>query len=99
MVPEEKWPILVRHGRAAEWLRVWTDLGRAPRTIDAYAREWAEFLEVCEREGVDPVAASRADVAVFVRALTSRPDRVGHAARCLLCRSLPDVRPPGKGGK
>jgi site-specific recombinase XerD len=56
---------------------VWTDLGRAARTIDAYARGLAEFLEVCEREGVDPVAASRADVAVFVRALTSRPSRHG----------------------
>lgn len=36
MVPEEKWPILARHGRAVEWLRVWADLGRAARTIDAY---------------------------------------------------------------
>ena len=63
MVPEEKWPILVRHERAVEWLRVWTDLGRATRTIDAYARGLAEFLEVCERDGVDPVTASRADVA------------------------------------
>jgi integrase/recombinase XerD len=74
---EEKWPILARHERAADWLRVWTDIGRAARTIDAYARGLAEFLEVCERKGVDPVAASRADVAVFVRTLTSRPSRHG----------------------
>jgi integrase/recombinase XerD len=77
VVPAEKWPILVRHERAAEWLRVWADLGRAARTIEAYARGLAEFLEVCEREGVDPVRASRADVAVFVRALMSRPGRHG----------------------
>jgi integrase len=77
MVPEEKWPILRRHEQAAQWLRVWTDLGRAARTVDAYARGLAEFLEVCERNGVDPVAASRADVAVFVRELTSRPSRHG----------------------
>jgi integrase len=77
MVPEEKWPVLVGHERAAEWLRVWKDLGRAARTVDAYARGLAEFLEVCEREGVDPVAASRADVAVFVRVLTSRSSRHG----------------------
>jgi integrase/recombinase XerD len=51
--------------------------GRAPRTIDAYARGLAGYLEVCEREGVDPVAASRAHVAVFVRELTSRPSRHG----------------------
>jgi hypothetical protein len=35
---EEKWPVLGRHERAAEWLGVWTNLGRASRTIDAYAR-------------------------------------------------------------
>jgi site-specific recombinase XerC len=77
MVLEEKWPVLARHERAAEWLRVWTDLGRAARTIDAYARGLAEFLEVCEGAGVDPVGASRADLAVFVRVLTSRPSRHG----------------------
>ena len=77
VVLEEKWPILGRHDAAAGWLRIWTDLGRAPRTIDAYARGLAEYLEVCEREGVDPVVASRAHVAVFVRELTSRPGRHG----------------------
>ncbi|MGB6165010.1 MAG: tyrosine-type recombinase/integrase [Pseudonocardiaceae bacterium] len=68
----EKWPVLGRHERAAEWLRVWTDLGRAPRTIDAYARGLAEYLEMCDREGVDPIAASRAHVGVYVRELTQR---------------------------
>jgi integrase/recombinase XerD len=62
---------------AAEWLRIWADLGRAPRTIDAYARGLAEYLQVCERDGVDPVAATRAQVAGFVRELTSRPSRRG----------------------
>ena len=69
--------MLGRHDAAAGWLRIWTDLGRAPRTIDAYARGLAEYLEVCEREGVDPVTANRAHVAVFVRELTSRPSRRG----------------------
>jgi hypothetical protein len=75
LVPEEKWPVLLRHERAAQWLRVWADLGRAARMIDAYARGLAEFLEVCEWHGVDPVAASRADVAVFVRVFRWRPGR------------------------
>jgi integrase/recombinase XerD len=74
---EEKWPVLVRHERAAEWLRIWADLGRAPRTIDAYARGLAEYLEVCERDGIDPMAATRAQVGVFIRELTSRPGRRG----------------------
>jgi len=73
----ERWPVLARHERAAEWLRIWADLGRAPRTIDAYARGLAEYLETCERDGIDPLAATRAHVAVFVRELTSRPSRNG----------------------
>lgn len=66
-----------RHARAAEWLRVWVDLGRAPRTIDAYARGLAEYLALCERNDVDPVSANRALVATFVRELTERPSQCG----------------------
>jgi integrase/recombinase XerD len=69
--------VLGRHPRAAEWLRMWEDLGRAPRTIDAYARGLAEYLQVCEREGVEPACATRAHVAAFVRELTARPSRLG----------------------
>jgi integrase/recombinase XerD len=72
-----KWPVLGRHERAAEWLGIWADLGRAPRTIDAYARGLAEYLEACERDGIDPVAATRAQVAGFVRELRTRPGRRG----------------------
>ncbi|MCX4637990.1 tyrosine-type recombinase/integrase [Streptomyces platensis] len=73
----EKWPILGRHEQAAAWLQVWQDLGRAPRTIDAYARGLAEYLELCERESVEPVRATRAHVALYVRELGSRPSRRG----------------------
>lgn len=74
---QAKWPVLARYERAAEWLQVWTDLGRAPRTIEAYARGLSEFLLVCEREGIDPLEANRSQVAVFVRELTTRPSRLG----------------------
>jgi integrase/recombinase XerD len=74
---EEKWPVFGRHEQAAEWLQIWTDIGRAPRTIDAYARGLAEYLEVCERDGVDPLLAGKANVASFVRELTSRPSHLG----------------------
>jgi len=77
MMLEDKWPILGRHERAVEWLQVWSDLGRAPRTIDAYARGLAEYLLVCERENVDPISANRAHVAAFVRELTTRSSRQG----------------------
>ncbi|GAA4607464.1 site-specific integrase [Actinoplanes octamycinicus] len=74
---QHKWPVLERHERAAEWLQVWTDLGRAPRTIDAYARGLAEYLAMCDRTDVDPLTANRAHIAVYVRELTSRPSHRG----------------------
>ncbi|WP_337825199.1 tyrosine-type recombinase/integrase [Amycolatopsis sp. A1MSW2902] len=77
MVLAEKWPILLRHEQAAEWLQVWSDLGRAPRTIDAYARGLTEYLTMCERAAVDPASAKRAHVAAYVRELTERPSRRG----------------------
>ena len=77
VILEEKWPVLGRHERAAQWLGIWTDLGRAPRTIDAYARGLAEFLLVCEREGVDPAVATRGEIALFVKDLRTRPSQRG----------------------
>jgi site-specific recombinase XerD len=77
LVLEEKWPVLGRHEQAVGWLRTWVDLGRAPRTIDAYARGLAEYLEMCDRDGIVAVTASRADVAKYVRELTSRPSLRG----------------------
>jgi integrase/recombinase XerD len=77
VVLEEKWPVLGRHEQAAVWLHVWADLGRAPRTMDAYARGLAEYLEMCERVGVDPLGADRAHIASYVRELAERPSRWG----------------------
>jgi integrase/recombinase XerD len=76
-VLEEKWPILGRHEPAARWLRMWADLGRASRTIDAYGVGLAEYLEVCERENVDLVEANREHIARYVRELSGRPGRRG----------------------
>jgi integrase/recombinase XerD len=58
---------------ALAWLQLQTDLGLAPRTLDAYGRGLADYLTVCERAGVDLVTATRADIAAYVRDLTSRP--------------------------
>src|SRR6266536_1132543 len=51
---------------------MWADLGRALRTIAAYGLGLAEYMEVCEREGVDPVEANRAHIAKYGRELSSR---------------------------
>ncbi|MFJ5725719.1 tyrosine-type recombinase/integrase [Streptomyces sp. NPDC093149] len=69
--------MLGRREQADGWLLVWCDLGRAPRTIDAYARGLAKYLAVCEREGVDPPVSGRAHNTVYVRELTERPSRRG----------------------
>src|SRR6266487_6645923 len=39
VVIEEKWPVLARHARAAEWLRIWTDLGRVRLFYDFLVEE------------------------------------------------------------
>ena len=49
----------------------------APDDRRVCARAGGVSAEVCEREDVDPVTANRAQVAVFVRELTSGPSRRG----------------------
>lgn len=62
---------------ALEWLRVETDLGMSPRTIDAYGRALADYLGVCRREDLDPLTANRSVVARYVRDLLRRPNPRG----------------------
>ena len=61
--------------------RVVADLDRsgacASHDRRVYARGLAEYLLACEREGVDPIAATRAQIALFVRELRTRPSRRG----------------------
>jgi integrase/recombinase XerD len=59
------------------WLQIQTELGLAPKTVEAYGRALSDYFDVCDRRGVDPVAASRADIAGYVRDLASRPSRQG----------------------
>lgn len=77
MSVQQRWPVLARHEQAGAWLQLWADLGRAPSTIDAYARALTEYLLSCERAGADPITATRAQVASYVHELTSRPSRRG----------------------
>jgi integrase/recombinase XerD len=71
------WPALEACPPAVAWLVLQSDLGRSPRTVDAYARGVADFLGFCARADVDVLAASRADVARYVRDLRERPGRRG----------------------
>ena len=47
----DRWPILGRHEGAAEWLGMRADAGLAERTLDAYGRGLAEYLQMCEQTG------------------------------------------------
>lgn len=70
-------PALAGCPRAVRWLGVLGDLGRSPRTVDAYARSVADYLGFCARAGVEVEGASRGDVAAYVRDLRERPGRAG----------------------
>jgi hypothetical protein len=48
----EKWLVLGRHEQTAVWLQIWTDLGRAPRTIDAYAPGTEPAIRIFDRPTV-----------------------------------------------
>jgi integrase/recombinase XerD len=72
-----RWPVLARCPDGLTWLGIQADLGLAPRTIEAYARGLTDYLLVCEREGIDPLTAERAEIARYVRDLTERPSRRG----------------------
>ena len=72
-----RWPELASCRWAARWLGVQRDLGRSPQTVQAYARSLVDYLDYCERAGVDVVGAGRADIAGYVGDLRERPSRRG----------------------
>ena len=73
----ERWLALALMPTAVRWLEVQRDLGRSPRTVEAYARSLVDYLAWCERERVDVVSAGRAEIAGYVRDLRERPGRHG----------------------
>ena len=60
--PALRWPVLSTWSEAMSWLEIQTNLGLAPRTIEAYARGLADYFAVCDRDGVDPLTAERAEL-------------------------------------
>ena len=70
-------PSLASHPTAIRWLVLQQDLGRSPRTVEAYARSLADYLGFCDRAGINVVSAGRAEIARYVRDLRERPGRHG----------------------
>jgi hypothetical protein len=72
---EERWPVLAAEPTALAWLSIRSDLGLAPRTLDAYSRGLSEYLVFCAAASTDPLTAGRDHVARYVRELSQRPPR------------------------
>jgi integrase/recombinase XerD len=72
-----RWPTLASNPTAIGWLLLQVDLGRSPRTVEAYARSLVDYLGWCDRVGVEVVRAGRAEIARYVRDLRERPSRHG----------------------
>jgi integrase/recombinase XerD len=72
-----RWPAVAWHPMAAAWLKLQVQLGLAPRTIDAYGRALADYLTVCELDGIDPLTADRGEIAHYVHDLAYWPSRGG----------------------
>src|SRR6516164_4022292 len=60
--PGERWPALAAEPAALAWLGIRSDLGLAPRTLDAYSRGLSEYLAFCAAVSTDPLTAGRAHV-------------------------------------
>jgi integrase/recombinase XerD len=73
----ERWPSLGSCPLAVRWLVLQRDLGRSPRTVEAYARSLVDYLRFCELHGVEVERAGRAEIAGYVRDLRERPGRHG----------------------
>lgn len=72
-----RWPAVGSCPLALRWLALQSDLGRSPRTLEAYGRALADYLVFCERRGLDVVAVGRGEIAAYVRDLRERPGRRG----------------------
>jgi integrase/recombinase XerD len=67
-----RWPALGSCPLAAWWLVLQGDLGRSPRTIEAYARSLVGYLGFCERHEVDVVEAGPVNATVQLRVTAVR---------------------------
>ena len=73
-----RYPFVATHDLARAWLTTEILLGLAPNTLDAYARGLDDFLNFCQRADIEPVTATRGDLARYVGDLRERPRPQAH---------------------
>jgi site-specific recombinase XerD len=73
----DRYPRTAGHAAARDLLLLEHALGRAPNTLDAYARSREDFFALCAELGIAPESATREHLALWVRDLSSRPSRHG----------------------
>lgn len=61
-----KYPYLLQHQRAYEWLVMRAQFGLAFNTIDAYARALSSYFAFSEKQKIAPELSGRADVAKWI---------------------------------
>jgi len=73
----EQYPLVGQHELARNWLQRQAHLQLAPKTVDAYGRCLNDYLGFCARHKVQPEAATRDVVALYVQDLAHRPNPKG----------------------
>jgi integrase/recombinase XerD len=64
-----RYPNVSADAQSRSWLSVLDNLGRAPATVDAYARSLEQYLRFCKELGVNAGGATLEHVSLFIRHL------------------------------
>lgn len=70
----ESYPLVAASALPRAWLQQQSHLQLAPNTVDAYGRCLNDFLAFCQRSGIEPLAITRDQVALYVQDLAHRPN-------------------------
>lgn len=73
----ELYPLVAASAHPRAWLQLQSHLQLAPKTVDAYGRCLNDFLAFCQRSGIEPLAITRDQVALYVHDLAHRPNPKG----------------------
>ena len=69
----ERFPVLSQTQHARSWLQIQANLGRAPNTVEAYARALESYLVFTARHARDPALVGREHIALYICHLTTVP--------------------------